>query len=158
MSDTGVTWVECRRTCLAYSPGGHKAELDRALAGIRFLDRFDVTFASDRPPDPAARRTYHLVHPRRSVPRTLANALQALLVVLRERPELVISTGADVAFPILLIAKLFGARVVFVESGATLRPSLTGRLVHPFADLFVVQWPEQARHYRRAVLASGPLL
>jgi len=151
-------WVEPRRTCLAYSPGGHKAELDRALAGIRFLDRFDVTFASDRPDDPAARRTYHLVHPRRRPLRTLVNALQALWVVLRERPRLVISTGADVALFTLIWARLLGARVIFVENGGTLTPSLTGRLVYPFADLFVVQWPELARHYPRAVVARGPLL
>ncbi len=155
---TDVYW-ERRRTCLAYSPGGHKAELDRALAGIRFVDRFDVTFQSARPPDPAARRTYFLVHPRRSPLRTLVNALQALVVVLRERPQLVISTGADVALFTLLFARLLvGARLVFIENGGTLRPSLTGRLVYPFADLFVVQWPELLRYYPRAVLASGPLL
>ena len=41
-------WVETRRTCWAYSPGGHLAELERATAGLRFADRFDVTFAGGR--------------------------------------------------------------------------------------------------------------
>ena len=70
--------VEHRRTCLAFSPGGHHAELMRALDGIRFTDCFHVTFASQRPDDPLARRTYRLCHPRRVPGRTLVNVLQTL--------------------------------------------------------------------------------
>ncbi len=151
-------WTEARRTCLAYSPGGHYAELMRALEGIVFLDCFHVTYRSPRAPDPRARRTYHLCHPRRSPLRLLFNAFQALIVVLRERPRLVISTGADVALPILIWARLFGARVIFIETGGTLEPSLTGRLAYPFADLFIVQWPQKLARFPRAVLARGLLL
>ena len=39
-----------------------------------------------------------------------------------------------------------------------LEPTLSGRLLYPFADLFIVQWPEQLAAFPRAVLASGPLL
>jgi len=151
-------WVEHRRTGFAYSAGGHKAELDRLVEGLVFTDRFDVTYRSGRPPDPRARRTWYLVHPRRRILRTLANALQALWVVLKERPELVISTGADVAVFFLYWARLFGATVVYVESAGRVGPSLSGRLVYPIADLFVVQWPEQKLVYPRAVLARGALL
>ena len=42
------TWTETRRTCLAYSPGGHLSELLRATAGIAFADCFHVTFRSGR--------------------------------------------------------------------------------------------------------------
>jgi len=148
---------ETRRTALVASAGGHRAELDRALAGIVFGDAFRVTYrhphrsADDLP-------VRHLVHPRRSPLRTLANALQALWLVLRERPRLVVSTGADVAVPFLWWAKLCGARIVFVETGGSLAPSLSGRLVYPIADLFVVQWPQQLARYPRAVLAKAPLL
>ncbi|GBD40917.1 UDP-N-acetylglucosamine--N-acetylmuramyl-(pentapeptide) pyrophosphoryl-undecaprenol N-acetylglucosamine transferase [bacterium HR39] len=155
---SGPLWVEHRRTCFAYSAGGHKAELDRLTADMVFTDRFDVTYRSGRPPDPRARRTWYLVHPRRRPLRTLVNVLQALWVVLRERPELVISTGADVAVATVVWARLFGARVVFVECAGRVGPSLSGRLVYPFADLFVVQWPEQKLCYPRAVLARGALL
>jgi hypothetical protein len=86
-ADAGAAWTETRRTCLAYSSGGHRAELERALAGIEFTDCFHVTFESGRA-GPAGARVHHLCHPRRSVPRTLANAAQALLLLLRERPRL----------------------------------------------------------------------
>jgi beta-1,4-N-acetylglucosaminyltransferase len=163
---TPDTWHETRRTCLAYSPGGHRAELDRALAGITFADAFHVTFddgrvehAGDDGGMPAGSvRRYHLCHPRRSIWRTAVNAWQSLLVLRRERPELVISTGADVAVPILLLGKLCGAAVVFIETAGSAEPTLAGRLVYPVADLFVVQWPERLARFPRAVLAEGLLL
>jgi hypothetical protein len=151
-------WVETRRTCWAYSPGGHLAELERATEGLTFTDRFDVTYAGGRPPTVPPRQVYHVRHPRRSPWRTLVNIAQSLSVVLRERPALVISTGADVAVPVCLLARLAGAKLVYVETAGELRPTLSGRLLYPFADLFVVQWPEKLRAFPRAVLARGPLL
>ena len=151
-------WTENRRTCWAYSPGGHLAELERATAGIRFTDRFDVTFAGGRPPLAAPRRTYRLCHPRRSPWRTALNLAQSLLVVLRERPALVISTGADVAVPVCILARLLGAKLVFIETGGELRPTLSGRLLYPLADLFIVQWQDKLAAFPRAVLSRGPLL
>jgi beta-1,4-N-acetylglucosaminyltransferase len=150
-------WVEHRRTCLAYSSGGHRTELERALAGITFTDCFHVTFPSGRA-GPEGARVHHLCHPRRSVLRTLANAAQALLLLLRERPRLVVSTGADVAVPVLVLGKLLGARTVFVETAGTVAPSLAGRLCYPFSVLFIVQWPDKLRTFPKGVLSRGLLL
>ncbi len=163
---TTTTWHEPRRTCLAFSPGGHWAELERALAGITFADVFHVTFDDGRQPPagddgrqvPAAPRRYLLCHPRRSAWRTVVNAWQSLAVLRRERPALLISTGADVAVPILLLGKLLGATIVFIETAGSATPTLAGRLVYPVADLFVVQWPERLERFPRAVLARGLLL
>jgi UDP-N-acetylglucosamine:LPS N-acetylglucosamine transferase len=150
--------IETRRTCWAYSPGGHLAELERATAGIPFPDRFDVPFAGGRLPRELPRRTYLVCHPRRSAWRTFRNLARSLAIALRERPRLVISTGADVAVPICILARLLGARLIFIETAGELSPTLAGRLVYPFADLFIVQWPEKLAAFPRAVLASGPLL
>lgn len=154
---TATAWHEERRTCLAFSPGGHWAELERALAGITFADVFHVTFDDGRA-SAAYPRRYHLCHPRRSPWRTALNAWQSLVVLHRERPQLVISTGADVAVPILMLAKLFGATVVFIETAGSAEPTLAGRLAYPLADLFIVQWPERLKRFPKAVLAEGLLL
>jgi hypothetical protein len=151
-------WVERRRACWAYSPGGHLAELERATEGIAFTDCLHVTFAGGRQPAAGGFRLYHVTHPRRSPWRTLRAAWETWRILRRERPALVLSTGADVALPAILLGKLLGAIVIYVESGATLAPSLTGRLAYPFADLFIVPWPEKLAAFPRAQLASGPLL
>jgi beta-1,4-N-acetylglucosaminyltransferase len=151
-------WLEPRRACWAYSPGGHLAELERATVDIVFADCFHITHAGGSEPTVAARHVYRVMHPRRRIWRTLANALQTLAILLRERPALVLSTGADVALPALVLGKLLGARIVFIETAGTIEPSLTGRLVYPLADLFIVQWPEKLDRFPHAVLGSGPLL
>jgi hypothetical protein len=151
-------WVERRRTCWAYSPGGHRAELERATEGIVFADCFHITFASGREPPQGAGRVYLVAHPRRSLWRSLVNAAQTLAILLRERPAIVLSSGADVALSALVLGKLLGARIVYIETAGSIAPSLTGRLAYPLADLFIVQWPEKLVRFPRAVLASGPLL
>lgn len=156
--DGGCVVIEDRKTCWAYSPGGHLTELMRATAGIRFTDLYHVTFASGRPVEQSDWRVHHVCHPRRALLRTLLNTWQSLVILVRERPALIVSTGADVAVPTLVLGRLLGAKVVFIETGGTLQPSLAGRLVYPFCSLFIVPWPEKLQAFPKAVLASGPLL
>jgi beta-1,4-N-acetylglucosaminyltransferase len=81
----------------------------------------------------------------------IRNLVLAVSIVAWERPRAVVSTGAGLGLPFLLVGRLFGARTVFIESMARISDmSLTGRLVHPFVDDFFVQWPSLVRSYRRA--------
>jgi UDP-N-acetylglucosamine:LPS N-acetylglucosamine transferase len=153
-----ATYVERRKTCWVYSPGGHLTELVRATEGITFTDLYHVTFRSGRAPQAPDQRVHHVCHPRRAILRTCWNAVQSAWILLHERPKLIISTGADVTVPTLVLGRLLGALVVFVETGGTLHPSLAGRLVYPFCHLFVVPWPQKLNAFPKAVLATGPLL
>lgn len=152
-----------RPAFLACSPGGHRAQLRRALDGIDIGDAYELTF-NPRGSRldlllPSVKRRYHLVHPRRSAWRTLLNTLQSGLLLLRWRPRLVISTGADVAVATVVLAKIIlRADVIYIETCGALRPTLSGRLCYRFADLFIVQWPEQLAWFPRATLAEGQLV
>ncbi|MEZ5863902.1 MAG: hypothetical protein R3D25_07440 [Geminicoccaceae bacterium] len=85
---------------------------DCALTGIRLPDACHVTFDDGRSAAAfafAGHRRHLVCHPRRSPGRTLLNARQSLRILRSERPALVVSTGADVAVPLLLLARcLFG--------------------------------------------------
>lgn len=153
-----ISPTKAQRICCAYSPGGHFTELERALSGVKLENRFDITFKTARNERYPDRKIYTIIHPRRSIFRTFANAIQATVIMLRERPEIIISTGADVTLPSLFIGKFLGAKIIFVETGGTLTPSLCGKLIYPYADLFVVQWPEKLQAFPNATLANGPLL
>lgn len=75
-------------------------------------------------------------------------AIKVIYIWLKERPDAVISTGAMVAIPISLLAKLLRKKVVFIESFARVEDSSkTGRLFYKFADLFIVQWETLKNHY-----------
>jgi beta-1,4-N-acetylglucosaminyltransferase len=93
----------------------------------------------------------------RSLRALLSNAWLAWRVVRRERPAAILSTGAALAVPFFLIGKLYGSRLVYVESlTRTDEISLAGRLVYPFADAFFVQWPGAAKR-KRARYVGGLL-
>ena len=82
----------------------------------------------------------------------------AVRVMRTFRPTAVVSTGAAVALPFFILGQLTGARTVYIEVYDRIEtPTLTGRLCRPFADLMLVQWPEQAQLYDDAIVV-GPLL
>jgi UDP-N-acetylglucosamine:LPS N-acetylglucosamine transferase len=79
----------------------------------------------------------------RHLPNLLRNFGLALRLVPRLRPRVLLTTGAGVAVPFAWVARLCGARVVFVESLTRIeRPSLTYRLLRPVVTRTYVQWPE----------------
>lgn len=80
------------------------------------------------------------------------NIMKSFFLFLKERPDVVITTGAHTAVPMCYIAKLFRKKVIYIESFAkTTSPNLSGRLVYPIADLFVVQWESMKKVYPKAV-------
>lgn len=97
-------------------------------------------------------------HPtNRNIPNLLRNTALAARVIRRLRPRAVVTTGAGVAVPFCYVGRVFGARVVYIESfSRVMSPSLTGRMVHPIASAFFVQWPTMLRHFRKAVY-EGPV-
>ena len=70
----------------------------------------------------------------------------------KERPHLIISTGAAVAVPFFYVGKIFGAKLIYIEVFDRIdKATLTGRLVYPVTDCFVVQWEEMKKIYPKAV-------
>lgn len=100
-----------------------------------------------------------VVNPQRNPLLLIRNALAAIRLALRLRPRVVVSTGANVAVPFCLAARVLGARLIFIETMARVRNgSLAGRMVYRFAEHFFVQWPELKQVYPRAELCRPVLL
>lgn len=75
----------------------------------------------------------------------------SLYWVLKERPDVVISTGAGITVFFCVFAKLLGAKLIFLESMAKVeKPTLTARMLYPFSDLFLVQWPGLLDYFPKA--------
>ena len=67
----------------------------------------------------------------------------ALSVIIRERPDVVFSLGAEIALPFFFWAKLLQIKTIYLESWCRINDlSLTGRICYPFVDAFYVQWPQ----------------
>ncbi len=73
-------------------------------------------------------------------------AVQVLWVVMRVRPQVVVSTGAAPGYFALRVGKLLGARTIWLDSIANAEElSLSGRLAGKYADLWLTQWPHLAK-------------
>ena len=88
--------------------------------------------------------------------RFLKLMISAGRIMFREKPDVVVTTGALVSFPFCLFGKLMGKKVVYIETFARVNDrSLTGRLVYPLADLFLVQWEALLEFYPKAKYVGG---
>ncbi|WP_421793330.1 hypothetical protein [Hydrocarboniphaga effusa] len=75
----------------------------------------------------------------------LALLVKVFLIILRNRPDVIITTGAAPGVFALKIGKLFGAKTIWIDSIANAEElSLSGRLVAHNADLVLTQWPHIA--------------
>ncbi|MGL5034637.1 MAG: PssD/Cps14F family polysaccharide biosynthesis glycosyltransferase [Microcystaceae cyanobacterium] len=91
----------------------------------------------------------------RNLPNLLRNLGLAWQIVRREKPEVILTTGAGVAVPFILVGKLVGSQTVFIESITRIQQlSLSARLVLPFLDIIYVQWPQLKARYPQAELIS----
>jgi len=135
------------RILLVGSSGGH---LDQLMLLNSWLEQHDVSVATFLKPDALARiarwRSYGLYWPtNRNVRNLIRNTFVAIRVLRRERPDVVISSGAAGAVPFFFLAKpLCGATTVFIEAYDRIAdPTLTARIIKPVTDLFVTQWETQ---------------
>lgn len=133
---------------LVCSSGGHLLQLVALRESWQTFSRVWVTFdKSDARSLLEEERVFFAHGPtNRSLKNLLRNLLVAWRVVGEVRPKVVMTTGAGVAVPVAWVARLRGAKVVYVESFARIDgPSLSYRLIAPFAERRYVQWPELAQ-------------
>ena len=78
--------------------------------------------------------------------------LKTIYLYFRIRPKVIVTTGTHTAGPMCIIGKIFGSKIVYIETFAnTNKKTATGRLIYPIADLFIVQWEEMLKIYPKAV-------
>jgi UDP-N-acetylglucosamine:LPS N-acetylglucosamine transferase len=149
--------IQKLKVCIACSSGGHYREAKIATRELH-CEKYFVTFRTPHlEKESQSQRFYFIAHPGRNLFRLLQNAVQAYRILRREKPDVIISTGADVAVPTCLIGKLLGVRLIYIEAGGQVHtPSLSGRLVYHFADLFLVQWEPALKNFPKAIY-GGPL-
>lgn len=137
------------------SCGGHLTEVRCLKPAYELYEHFYVLNDRAFLPMDMDGRTFFIAHSERDW-RFLLNLWQAFRILRRERPDVVLSTGAGPAIPFALVGKLlFGTKVLFVETLARVRqPSLTGRIMYLLADDFFYQWEGLRRFFPRGRLGS----
>ena len=150
------------KVCIACSAGGHFSEALKATENIKH-EKYYVTYRNALAQEFSKNnKVYFVTHPRHCTIiirffLLLRNFIESVLILLKERPDLIVSTGADVAVATCLMGKLMGKKLIYIESGGYVTSkSLSGRLIYPFADLFIVQWDLAMKNFPKAKY-GGPL-
>lgn len=82
----------------------------------------------------------------------LFNCFKSLFIYIKIRPKYIVSTGAHTAGPMCCIGKIFGSKIIYIETFANSKTkSATGSIVYKFADLFIVQWESMLELYPDAI-------
>ena len=147
------------KICFIASSGGHLQEISWLFDLCEEYDAFLVTERSDFQKQYHVDKTYYFNKIDRREKAFLIHFIQLIVnsakLMAKEKPDIILSTGALVTVPMLYIGKLLGKRIIFMESMARVEgKSLSGKLVYPIADLFLVQWESMLECYPKAVYVS----
>jgi UDP-N-acetylglucosamine:LPS N-acetylglucosamine transferase len=143
--------VKTLKICLVASAGGHLTQLLKVAESWRKYELFYVStvpVVADKLRE--CGRTLIVGECNRQQPLKIIKVfLRCVRVVYKERPDVLISTGAAAGCMLCFLGKLIGAKVIWIDSITNIeRISLSGRMVRYIADLFLVQWPDIAKRYK----------
>ena len=142
------------KICFVCSSGGHLAHLYMLKPFWQDKERFWATFdKEDTRSILQGERIYPVYYPsNRSIKALIINTYRAIKILRRERPDIIISSGAAPAVPFFWIGKLMGASTIYIEVFDRIdKPTMTGKIVYPVTDRFIVEWEEMKKVYPKAI-------
>ena len=141
------------------STGGHLSELLQLKSLFNEYDYCLVTEKTKSTETLAQKysgKTHYLVYGTKShlfsyLFKFAFNIFKSLFLMIKIRPDVVVTTGTHTAVPMCYLAKLFGKKVIFIETFANRKTKTkAGSLVYPIADVFIVQWESMLELYPNA--------
>ena len=149
-----------RKICFAASTGGHFEQLMMLRPLMERYDSFVLTEKTSYNVLKDGEKVYYLAQVNRKEKlwlfHMIGNAFRSLGIYLKERPNVVICTGVLAMIPMCLLCRLFGGKLIYLESFAKVTsPTETGKLLYKFADRFYVQWEQMLDIYPDAVYLGG---
>lgn len=142
------------KICLVSSSGGHLTHLYMLKPFWENKEHFWVTFdKKDAKSLLKGEKMYPCYYPtNRSLKALIINMKHAWKILKKEKPDLIVSSGAAVAVPFFYLGKILGAKTIYIEVFDRIdKPTITGKIVYPVTDKFIVEWEEMKAVYPKAV-------
>lgn len=146
------------KVCIISSCGGHLTEVRQLRSAYQLYEHCYVLNDRALLPDDMQGRTYFIAHSERDL-KFFLNLWEAWRILRREKPQVLLSTGAGPIVPFAIIARLFfRTRILYIETLTQItQPSLTGKIMRWLAHRCFYQWPGLANYFPRGTY-GGPLL
>lgn len=86
----------------------------------------------------------------------ICNIIKSFGIIITNKPDVIISTGALATVPLMVWTKIFGGKIVYIESFAKIdSPNISGKIAYKFADQFYIQWESMRKFYPKAIYKGG---
>ncbi|NJE77405.1 hypothetical protein, partial [Thermococcus sp. ES12] len=90
--------------------------------------------------------------------KVIINLPKIIKIIAKEKPDVMVSNGAEIAIPFFYLGKILGIKTIFIECYTRVdEPTITGKLVYPISDYFFVLWPEMLQQYGKKAKYVGGL-
>jgi beta-1,4-N-acetylglucosaminyltransferase len=152
--------VRTLKICFAASSGGHLEQLMMLKPMMKKYGSFILTEKTNYDLNLKDIHLYNVIQINRReflfICKLIVLFIQSLIIFVKEKPDVVISTGALATVPMCLLAKFFKKKLIFIESFSKVNsPTIAGELMYKHADLFLVQWEELKKFYPDATYGGG---
>ena len=149
------------KVCLTSSSGGHFMQLKQLF---KMTEKYDTYIFTEKNEIAKGYSNKYKINYLKQQERKnvgfifefIFNILKAFFITIWKNPDVVISTGAGATTFVCLFVKIFGGKVIYIESFAKINSqTITGKIVYKFADEFYVQWEEMKKLYPKAHYNGG---
>lgn len=149
-----------KKICFAASSGGHFEQIAMLKPLMEKYSSFVVTEKTKYNVKIKDEKMYYLHQVNRKEKQCMIwliiNAFKSVAIFLKEKPDVIICTGVLAMIPLCLICKVFGRKLIYIESFAKISsPTETGKFMYKYADRFYVQWKSMLKFYPNAVYVGG---
>ena len=135
------------KICLVCSYGGHLTEILKLMDAFEGHETFFITCKVPRTQNLKKRKYYIPILGKNPI-KFIYSMPFIIRILNKEKPNLIVSTGAGIAIPVFYIAKLFNIKTLYIESWSRVNnPSITGKVVYPITNIFLVQWKQLLNEY-----------
>lgn len=149
-----------KKICFAASSGGHFEQL---MMLKPLMDKYDSFILTEKTKYTLSDEKHNIMYMRQVNRREwnwifaiICNAIKSLFIFFREKPDVIVCTGALAMLPMCLICKIFRRKLIFIESFAKVTSATqTGKFLYKYADEFYVQWEQMLKVYPKAKYMGG---
>ena len=157
---TGGDSTVAKKLCFAASTGGHFEQIMMLRPLMERHESFIITEKTSYDVAVKDKRVYCLHQVNRKEILfpfwMIVNSFKSLYILIREKPDAVITTGVLAVIPLCLLAKIFGKKLIYIESFAKISsPTISGKVLYKFADQFYVQWEPMLKFFPKAIYLGG---
>ncbi len=148
------------KVCFAASSGGHYEQLMMLRPLMDTYDSFVITEKTSYDSECKGEKTYYLKQVNRREKKFplifIINTFKSLKIYFDEKPDIIVCTGVLAMIPMCMIMKLFGKKLIYIESFAKVTSATeTGKLMYRVADQFFVQWESMKDIFPNATYVGG---